>query len=414
MASKINQNKTIVLPIEEESYSNFEKSPEIAHKVITSLIKECPELFPFAIAEKGYSLYGKDRISKKLPIQMRRIKIGTEIYRIRPNFILPYMRGKTKDVESALLLIRYGVPFWVIAIVFGRNPMYWYRCFICLAQFDIVGTTVYDFEKMPKDILADEFHIRIRGVKAYVATVIANSCFLGAQVCAKADQISLRKAYGVFKTEVLSLIPNYQPATINTDGWWATQNAFKYLFPKAIVIECYLHAFIKIRDRATKKLSYYYDMAADKVWDIYRTENKRQMAQQIRRLREWVKKTLPFCAMKDNLLKLCKKKNKWLAHFDAPTAYRTSAQLDRVMKTMERHAINSQMFHANVESTSKNFRAFALLHNFSPSCPAVTKKSPVLISPAARLNQFIYSKSWLENLLTAASLNGVKYQRNSL
>ena len=30
--------------------------------------------------------------------------------------------------------------------------------------------------------------------------------------------------------------------------------------------------------------------------------------------------------------------------------------LDRTMKIMERHSINSQMFHSNLSSTSKNFR----------------------------------------------------------
>ena len=91
---------------------------------------------------------------------------------------------------------------------------------------------------------------------------------------------------------------------------------------------------------------------------------------------------------------------------DSPDAYRTSAHLDRVMKIMERHAINSQMFHATVSSTSMNFRALALIYNFSPSCPAVTKDFPDLVSPAARLNGFVYSKNWLENLVIAASLNG--------
>ncbi|MCP3929138.1 MAG: hypothetical protein GY705_08565 [Bacteroidetes bacterium] len=267
---------------------------------------------------------------------------------------------------------------------------------------------------MPENLLADEFHIRIKGVKAYVATIIAKSCFLGAQVSAKADEMSLRKAYGVFKAEATSLIANYQPLTMNTDGWTATQKALKFLFPKVKIVECFLHAFLKIRDRATKKLADYYDTAADKVWNIYRAASKRHMGQQIRRLREWAIKLLPACAMKDNLLKLCVKKNKWLAHFDTPKAYRTSAQLDRIMKGMERHAINSQMFHANVLSTSKNFRAFALLHNFTPSCPAVTKRHPDLISPAARLNGFVYSQNWLQNLLTAASLNGLKHQCNPL
>ena len=414
MATKSKQNKTIVLPIEEENYPFFLSDPKYAHETIMDFMNQAPELFPSDMLEKGYSLYGKDRKSKKLGVQLRRLKVGTEIYRIRPGFVLPYMRAKTKDVEHALLLVRFGVPFWVLALIFGRNPMYWYRLYTSLADFNIVATTVYGPGKVPRDILADEFHVRIKGAKAYVATVIAKACFLGAEVCAKADELSLRKAYGVFKAEVTEFVSDYQPFTINVDGWAATQNALKFLFPKTRIIECFLHAFIKIRDRATKKLSHYYAKTADGVWNIFRAETKAQMAQRIRRFKEWAIRTLPACAMKENVLKLCSKKDKWLAHFDAPSAYRTSAQLDRVMKVMEKHAVNSQMFHAGISSTSKNFRALALLCNFSPSCPAVTKDCPSLVSPAARLNGFVYSENWLENLLTASSLKRFKHQRNSL
>lgn len=408
MASKSKKNKTIVLPISEEKYSEFINDAKLARKIINDLVQSHPELFPLEIQTKGFILKGKDRYSKKLKTELRRIKIGSEYYRIRPSFILSYMRGKTKDAEGPLLLIRYGVPFWVIAHIFGRNPMYWYRLFISLSAFNLVGTTVYNLNKMPKDLLADEFHIRIKGVKAYVATIVAKNCFLGAEVCAKADEMTLRSAYGVFKTEVQSLIANYQPFSINTDGWFATQKALKHLFYQVKIVECFLHAVLKIRDRATKKLQPDYQVIVDKVWTIYRTESKRHMAQQLRRLKEWAMDKLTNSPMKENLLKLCKKKDKWLAHFDVPSAYRTSAHLDRVMKIMERHAINSQMFHSSVPITSMNFRALVLLFNFGPSCPTVTKNYPELISPAARLNEFVYSKSWLENLNIAASLNGFK------
>ena len=407
MATKSKKNKTIVLHIAEEKYGDFINNTATAHAVIQKSLKRSPELFPKAIAEEGYTLKGKDRVSIKMGIQLRRIRIGNSIYRIRPGFVLSYMRAKTKDVEKALFLIRFGVPFWALAIVFGRNAMFWYRLFISLGYFNLVGTTVYNRDKMPVHLLADEFHIRIKGVKAYVATIVAGACLLATEVCSKADELTLRTAYGVFKAETLSIWENYKPFSFNTDGWTATQNALRYLFDEAQIVECYLHAVIKIRDRATKKLQEHFQIAVDKVWNIYRASSKRQMSQLIRRLREW-SDTVPQSAMKDNLLKLCKKKYRWLAHFDTPDAYRTSAHLDRIMKIMERHAINSQMFHATVSSTSMNFRALALIYNFSPSCPAVTKQFPELISPAARLNGYVYSKSWLENLLIAASLNGFK------
>jgi hypothetical protein len=408
MALRDKQSRTIVLSISEKAYPFFMRDNATAHRIILRFLTEQSELFPSGIEERGYKLNGYTRVSKKLDIRMRRIETGGSTYRIRPAFVMPYMRARTDEVKHPLFLLRFGVPFWALALVFGRNAMFWYRAFLCLGQPSIVGTTVHSPDILPKDLLADEFHTRIKGEKAYIATTIANGCFLGAEACKGADEASLKEAYGVFQKEALTLKADYQPETVNTDGWWATQKAWRSLFRHIFIIECFLHAFLKIRDRATKKLKAVFEQAADKVWDIYDSESKRQMGQRIRRLADWTLKAVPESPMKENLLKLCVKRKRWLAHFDFPDAYHTSSQLDRVMKLMERHAINSQMFHATLQSTSKNFRALALLYNFSPSCPAVTDKFPELTSPAARLNGYIYNQDWVQNLLIASSLGAFK------
>ena len=154
-------------------------------------------------------------------IRLRRIQIGNVLYRIRPSFVMSYMRAKVSDVQGALLLSRYGVPFWILAFIFGRNQMYWYRLFMSLSVYNLVGTTVYNTKKMPQDILADEFHTRIRGVKTYIATVISQGCFLGIQASFQANETALKQAYGVFKAEIQAIIKDFQPRTINTslEGW---------------------------------------------------------------------------------------------------------------------------------------------------------------------------------------------------
>ncbi len=413
MALKDKQNRTIVLPISEAEYDIFLTNNTIAHEVIQSLYDQHPELFPLQMAN-GYCLNGRDRMSKKMDIQLRKIEISGINYRIRPSFILPYFRGKTDEVSGPLFLLKFGVPFWALAFVFGKNAMWWYRLYYCLHQYSIVGTTIKNPELLPKDLLADEHHVKVGGQRAYIATTIGQNCFLGMAACAHADTESLQIGYQDFKTEALDLSPDYQPHTLNTDGWWATQNAWKNLFVKVVIIECFLHAFLKVRDRATKKLKTYFDQVADKIWDCYRADSKRQLAQQIRRLREWTMANLTDCPMKNNILKLCQKKNRWLVHLDFPTAHKTSNMLDRLMRSMNRHAFNSQMFHASVESTSNNFRAFALLYNFVPSCPSAWDDSQVLKSPAARLNGFVYHKDWLHNLLISASRGGFTNQCNPL
>lgn len=418
MARKDTQNRTIVINISESKYASFMQDNQEAHQFIQKAFEKHPELFPAQMSQ-GYVLNGKTRVSKKLALQLRKIKVAGVSYQLRPSFLLPAMRAKTREVSKALFLLRFGVPFWALAFVFGHNSMWWaagrwYRLYKCLGKASVVGSTVYDSSKLPQDLLADEHHIRIRGKKAYVATTIGQGCILGVEACAKADEVSLQEGYALFQKEALDIKANYEPTSVNTDGGPATQNVWQSLFPTIAVVECFLHAFIKVRDRATKQLTSFFELAATKIWNCYRAESKRALSQQMRRLKEWTHQHIPNCAMKDNILKLCLKKKRWLKYLDFPSAHRTSNMLDRVMRAMSRHAFNSQMFHATLNSTTANFRAFALLYNFSPSCPAVTKKAGQLISPAARLNGFVYHDDWLENLLIAASMGGYRHHRKTL
>lgn len=413
MALKSKQNRTIFLSFTEQTYTSFMEDNEIAHKMLKEYISCYPELFPKEI-ESGYMLNGYSRQSKKLGHRLRKIKVSGISYRIRPSYILPYNRARVEEVSKPLFLLRFNVPFWALAYVFGRNAMWWYRLYMCLGEYSIVGTTVRHPADLPRDLLADEHHIRVSGKKAYVATTVGSNCFLGMSVSPKADELSLLESYGVFKEEALDLSPDYQPSSVNTDGWWATQNAWKGLFKHIAVIECFLHAFLKVRDRATKKLKAFFDVAADRIWECYRAESKRSLAQQIRQLREWAEKQMPDCPMKNNILKLCKKKKRWMAHFDHPQAHQTSNMIDRLMRAMKKHAFNSQMFHSTIPNTSRNFRAFALLYNFTPSCPAARDQENNLNSPAARLNGFVYHQDWLQNLLISASRGGFRNHRNPL
>ncbi|MCP3929137.1 MAG: hypothetical protein GY705_08560 [Bacteroidetes bacterium] len=74
MATKSKKSMTISLPIEEEMYSEFISDSKISHKVIKDFVERTPELFPATIVEKDYVLYGKDRKSKKMDIQLRKIE----------------------------------------------------------------------------------------------------------------------------------------------------------------------------------------------------------------------------------------------------------------------------------------------------------------------------------------------------
>ena len=414
MATKDKKKRTIVLPIDVCIYKEFVKSPIKAHEIIQFYYTKYPDFFPKTM-EVGYVLNGKTRESKKQKgFQMRKIITGGRTYQIRPSFMLPYCKGEVSEASKGLFLLKFGVPFWALAFVFGHNAMWWYRLFISLGNNDIVGTSIYKPSDLPKDLIADEHHIRVKGKKKYVATTVGKNCFLGMEVCDSASEDGLTEGYSVFKAEAQRLEASYEPNSVNTDGWAATQKSWQKLFPKIVVIECFLHAFLKVRDRATKKLKDFFEIAGDKIWDCYRAESKRALSQQIRRLREWTIVNVVNCPMKDNILKLCTKKERWMKHIDNINAHRTSNMLDRLMRIMKKHKINSQMFHSTTEVTTKNFRALALLYNFVPSCPAVWQEQPELKSPAARLNQKNYAKDWLENLLISAAKHHFRHHSNPL
>lgn len=159
-----------------------------------------PELFPAEMSE-DFRFHGLVS-SRKLKLDQRRIKLSNgQVYQIRPSFVMPYMIAKTYDIEKALYLRRFGVPFDALAYVFGRDAMFWYRATVSLGRNSLVGTTVKKPKDLPAHLVADEKHTRRNGKRVYIATTVANGCFLGAYVCEQADTESLTDAYGVFGQE---------------------------------------------------------------------------------------------------------------------------------------------------------------------------------------------------------------------
>ena len=408
--------RRICVPIDREDYSEVIKDKQEFRAMIDDFAETYPELFPAEI-RKGYQLYGFRRQSKKMPdVQLRRICLHErdteghlQVYTITPSFVLPYMVGDADEVEKALFLRRFGVPFWALTYVFGRDDMYWQRLMGRFGANDMVGTTIKDPKRLPKDLLADEKHTRFNGEKAYIATTVGEDCVLGASIVLSADEEQLTFAYGQFKQEAQCLDPDYQPKTVNTDGWSATQLAWEALFPAIVIILCFLHAFITIRSRC-KRLKALFPTLTQQVWDIYHAETLATFKQQVNDLRTWAQLHLTGSALQ-SVLKLCDKSHLFCLAFHHPDAYRTSNMLDRHMDSMDRYLYSTRYFHGHLMSADYQIRAWALLHNFQPFCPR-SKISITYHSPFHKLNGFVYHENWLQNLLVASSLGG-RYATNT-
>ncbi len=404
-------SKVIRLPIELEEYREIISDRKAFRKFIDVMIEEYPSLFPQAI-EKGYVLHDM-RTSVKMPeIHMRRIKLkerdeqGKElVLTIVPSGIMPYLTGYTDEVEKALFLRRFGVPFWALSYVFGRDDDYWYRMVSHLGSYSIVHTTVKDAERLPEHLLADEKHVHFNGEKGYIATTVAEDCVLGAAISLSADAESLTEAYGIFQAEAQALYPNYAPQTVNTDGWKATQLAWQTLFPLIVIMECFLHAFLKIRDRCQKRYQDVYSEISQRVWDVYHADTAALFSERIEQLSLWAQTTISGAAL-DAVEKLCTKAERFLLFFEYPEAYRTSNMIDRHMEPMDRWLFSARYFHGHLSSAERQVRAWALLHNFWPYCPRA-KIRQEFRSPVHKFNGFVYHQNWLHNLLISTSCSGV-------
>lgn len=404
--SALQNNRTICLPFSQEDYIPNVDDPLDFRKCVDDRIKLFPELFPPEIA-KGYLM--KDiYYSKKLSIPIRRIEIVGTPYTIRPSFIMPYMAGIVDEIEKVLFMRKFNVPFWALSHVFGKDPMYWYRIEQSLGRNSIVGTTIRNPDDIPQHLGADEKHTRILGDKVYVATTVGNECILGASIAKDAGEESLKDAYQVFKDEAQCLKPDYTPTTVNMDGWKATRNAWKFLFSSVVIICCFLHVFIKIRDRAKKKYKDIFNEAASKLWDCYHAEKKNTFSQRIRRLVEWCKNNNMPSVIANPIKKLRQNIAAYKVAYDFPKAHRTSNMIDRLMQRMDRHLFSAQYFHGTMAASELSIRGWALIQNFAPYNPRTVKKLNGCQSPAERLNQFKYHEKWLHNLLISASLGGYR------
>jgi hypothetical protein len=407
------RNKRISLPISLRDYNEVSKVASEFRAWVNGMIEKYPELFPAGI-EHGYGLHDRLPGSVKLSdVQIRRIKLNqpdaegkAQVFSIVSSEVLPYMTGYTNDVEKALFLRRFGVPFWGLSYVFGRDDNYWYRLVSHFGRYEIVSTTLKDPAQLPAHLLADEKHLHFNGEKAYLATTVGGDCVLGLSLALAANEAALTEAYADFRQEAHRLDPDYTPKTVNTDGWTATQNAWQTLFPAILIIECFLHAFLRIRDRCQHKWQALFPTLQQQVWDIYHAPDATTFRQRSADLLAWAQCSLAGPAL-EAVQKLCAKTDSFVLAFDHPNAFRTSNMVDRHMDPLDRWLFHARFFHGDWRSAQLQCRAWALFHNFLPYCPrAMTNHQHHCRSPVEKLNGLVYHDNWLHNLLISTSAAG--------
>lgn len=398
--------RQIVVPMTREQFDHCWHDADRMHQVVDHAMANHPELFP-ACFRQGYGFYGFARPSRKLDgIRLRKVRpCGGDgpAYHLRPSFVMSYMTGTTDELEHPLLLASFGVPCWILTLIFGHNDMYWQRLVERLGRNRLVGTTVRDPKRLPRHLAADEHHVDWGGEKGYVATTAAAGCILGIGLTKAADDEHLTAAYGDFAAEAREVDPEYSPETVNTDGWAATRNAFKACFSGIVVILCFLHGFLKIRDRSRKNRDLH-----KRVWEVYWAVTATEFRSRMAAFRDWFESqtwTKPVCEM---VAKLWNRTEDYAVAYDHPGCRRTSNAVDRPMNRLCRLMYAGRGLHGHQPSSERRLRGWALLLNFRPFANRsgqVRKEQ----SRAQRLHGKSYSNNWLENLQISASLMGCQH-----
>jgi len=394
-------SKQICIPMTRDVYDRIWNDAGQVRRYIEPLIESTPELFPKGTKD-GFQLTGHLPESiKMLGIRLRQLRLNDgRTFTLRPSFVMSYMSGTVEDMEHPLLLLSFGVPCWVVTKIFGHNDMFWQRHLERLGRNSLVGTTVRDPSRLPEHLAADEHHADWSGQKGFVPMTAGGGCILGLALTDSADEAHLTDAYGQFAQESRALKDDYAPQTVNTDGWFATRNAFRTLFPTIALVLCFLHGFLKIRDRCRQALDLH-----KRVWEVYRAATADEFRARMAAFRAWsLQGTWPKAVM-DAVTKLWNREAEYVVAYSHPGCHRTSNLVDRLMNRLTRFLYDGRGLHGHRISSERRLRGWALLQNFRPFAPR-SRHLREFQSPAQRLSRRQYHPHWLHNLQVCASLAG--------
>ena len=100
-------DKSICLPVVDEArYKQIIADNNAFRAYILQVGANHPEIFPPAL-EKGFCFHDwVFSLKQQLPMRRIKLKENGEVYQLRPDFVMPYMVGKTDEMEKPMYLRR--------------------------------------------------------------------------------------------------------------------------------------------------------------------------------------------------------------------------------------------------------------------------------------------------------------------
>ena len=372
---------------------------------LSEMLHQYPELLPHNM-DQGFPLHDA-YASVKPDVIVRRMTLQATgaVFSLRPSFVMPSMIGSTDAVEKALSLRPWGGPFDALAYVFGRDAMCWYRAWLAFGRPSLVGTTVQDPHRVPRDLVADEQLTQVAKPQVSVPTTVGGGGFLGVSVVEAADTVTVERGYGECAKEAKALMPASHARSVCTDGWEATRQAWRGLLPTITWGRCCLHAILKRKKHGAGQ---WRPQGLDKAWQVSQAGTTRQWAQRLRRVAAWTPAHLsgPVAQM---VLKRCRRRADCTPASDGPQAHRTANAVDRLLNYQDRWLDAMRSWHGTIDSARLAVRAMALQWNLHPYGARRRRDQPARVSPFDDLNGLQYHPNWLHNLLIASSMGGLRH-----
>jgi hypothetical protein len=258
--------------------------------------------------------------------------------------------------------------------------------------------------QVPRDLVADEQRTRV-AKQQVSAPPTGGGCFWGVSVVEAADTGTVEQGDGECAKEAKALAPNYQARSVCTDGWEATRQAGRGLFPTIQLGLCFLHAILKMQKPCAGQWRH---QVLDKAWQVYQAATTRQFAQRLRRGAEWTPLHLSG-PLAQRVLQRCRRRADVPPAYACPQAHRTSNAVDRRLDSQDRLLYARRYWHGTTDSARLAVRAMALQWNFHPYGARLRRDQPSRGAPFHDLNGFWYHPNWLHNLLIASSMGGLRH-----
>ena len=154
---------------------------------------------------------------------------------------------------------------------------------------------------------------------------------------------------------------------MNTDGWKGTQAAWKALFQKVVILRCFLHGWLKIRDRA-KHLKDLFAEVSRQVWEAYHAARPAELWATLASA-PGVGERTPQRGRLGERPRSVPQGRRFSVAYRFPGGHRTSNMLDRQMRGMNRYFDHGQHLHGSHEACRRHCLRVGLaveLHALAP------------------------------------------------